>query len=119
MNAQQWQATAEIIATTITAMTFLGVIFLRLLQTRFVMRDEHEGLCKRVDGVEVDMTRTVKKEDLSKLNDRLFNTEEKLADVKATLSETNGLLKGTMDSTKALSGQLNILIEAGLAKDRS
>jgi hypothetical protein len=119
VNSSEWQATAEIVATTIAVVGFLAGLFLRLLQTRFVTRKEHIDLCGRVDGVEIDMSKTVKKEDLSKLSDRLYGVEENLAETNSNLAKTNGLLEGNTNSNKALASQINILIEAGLERKRS
>jgi len=119
VTSEEWQALAEIIATIVAVLGLLAGIFLKLLAAFFVTRKEHKDLAGRVDNVEVGMNRTVKKEDLNELNDRLYGVEQKLSGTDANLQRTNGLLQGNIDAAKSLHSQLNILIEAGLDRSRS
>lgn len=112
MNANEWQATAEIVATVFVVVGSLAGIGLKLLQTRFVTRGEHELLCGRLDTVETGMGETVKKKDLDIFSARLHAVE-------AGLAENSGLQRGTQNSLQSVERLLNIVIDNGLNKERA
>jgi hypothetical protein len=111
MNAEDWQAAAEVLGVVLVLANILGGMFIYRMQASFVTRNEHRNMGVRVDGVEANVTR------IDKTISGLFTNQdaEQLKDKMGMLATQNATLLGELPGLKAainqFNHQLNLLIQ--------
>jgi hypothetical protein len=122
MDAQDWQAAAEVLGVLLVVLNMLGGLFIYRMQANFVTRAEHSADQKHVGG------RLDEAEDkigqIDKQIAGLFTNEkaqllyEKMSAVQAQSAALLGQMPALERAISALSHQTNLLIESGLRQSK-
>ena len=116
MNAEDWQAAAEVLGVLLVVLNALGGLFLYRMQASFVTRGEHHAMSERIEIVENSVT-TIN-QTISGLftNEKAEKLYEKMGEVQRQNSQLLGALPGLQDSIKRLSHQTDLLIQNELSQ---
>lgn len=111
MNAQDWQAAAEVLGVVVLVGNLLGGMFLYRMQASFVTRAEHHEMGGRLELVEADVTKI--NQTISGLftNKDAEQLKEKMGDLATQNATLLGEIPGLRDAIKALTHQTNLLIQ--------
>lgn len=111
MNAEDWQAAAEVLGVLLIVLNGLVAMFIYRMQARFVTRAEHHAFAGRLDAVEDEVSdiRTTMAGLFT--NDKADALVREMSEVKQQNAKLLGQLPEVNSSVARLSHQVDMLIQ--------
>lgn len=111
MNAQDWQAAAEVLGAVVLLGNLLGGLFIYRLTAKFVTRAEHHTMGARLEEFEEKVG--VINQTISGLftNEKAQQLYDKMGSLATQNAQLLGELPGVREQLKAFNHQLNLLIQ--------
>jgi len=118
MNAQDWQAAAEVLGVLLVVLNMLGGMLIYRMQANFVTRAEHHAMGGRLDEAEDKIGQIDKQIAGLFTNDKAQQLYDKMSKVEQQSAALLGQMPALEKAISALSHQTNLLIENGLRQSK-